>query len=432
MLVTWSSPVIPKLNNATRIDENPLGRLISESEGSWLGSLLNVGAAIAPFPTGFSSGKIGRKPTLIIITIPYIVSAFILAFAKNIYLYYFARILGGAALGATFTIVPVYVSEISENDIRGILGAMMNIFVTVGILVSFAIGPFTSVTWYCISCSILPLICLGTLYCIPESPYFFMGKNKVDEAARILETTRKNTQNEAIQKEIEDIKYFVEIGSQGKFSDLFTLKAARKGLTISCMLMVFQQLSGINAITFYVESLFAESGSHVTPEVSSIIFGAAQAAATFITPFFIDSYGRKTLLFISAIGMVLSETSLGVYFYLKENSENVSDLNWMPITCLTVYIATHNLAFAPVPWLIMSEVFPDKVRLIAADVVTCFSWCLSFLMTFLMAPLQNAITIAGTFFFFSAWVVVAIFFVIFYVPETKGRSFQEIQDILNK
>lgn len=432
MLLSWSSPVVLKLNNITRIDENPMGRVLSESEISWIGSLVNLGAMIIPFLAGYISEKIGRKYALILNGVPYITSALLLAFCTEVGWYYFARILGGAALGATFTLVPVYIAEISEKHIRGVLGSIMNIFVTLGMLASFAIGPYISIMWFSVVCAAVPLLFVIMSILLPESPYYLVKKENVEEALNVMKKTRFDTNPDGMEKDLEEMKHYVSLGTKGSLSDIFASRVAIRAMVICGMLMIFQQLCGVNSITFYAESLFAQSGSTTPPEISSIIFGAAQASSTFFTPFFVDSFGRKILLVISAVGMLITETALGVYFYLKEDGQDVNGIYWMPILCLTVFIAIHNLAYAGLPWVITAEIFPESVRYVGTTSITCFNWFLSFLMTLLFAPLSDAVGMSGSFFLFSACNVVAIVCVTLYVPETKGKSFQEIQDMLEQ
>lgn len=426
MVLTWSSPVLPKLENESQVSENPLGRTISKTEASWLGSTPSIGDVMSPFLAVYLADKFGKKKILTFIGIPYVISHITLAFAGDIALYYFARILGGVALGFTYAVVPRYVAEISEKNVRGILGSFINIFLTLGSLASYSIGPFVSIRLFGIISSVVPAVCILLCMLIPESPYLLVKIGKEAEAANVLKQIRKSTDKKAIDDELNEIKNFINTGSKTKITDLFTKKANLKALIVTTCLFVFQQFSGISAVIYYAENLFSESGSSISPEVAAILLGVAQVVATTITLLFVDRFGRKTLLFVSAVGMFLSEVSLAVYFYLEGNQS----LQWMPVACLMIFMATHNFGFAPVPWVILSEIFGEGANSIAIMFVSSFDGVLSFLVTFLYSPLSEALGMSGLFFLFSTFNVLAIGFIFLYVPETKAKSLKEIQEKL--
>lgn len=432
IVLAWSSPVISVLLNVSRLDQNPLGRVVTESEASLIGSLNNVGGLAVPLLASYSMNKIGRKYTMILTGIPYLVSSLLFAFCTDIEWYYAARIIGGLSLGSTFIVIPVYTAEIAEKHIRGFLGAAMQVFITFGSVIAFSIGPYLSIMWSDIIYALIPVLFLILSFEIPESPYYLVKTNNLQEASNIVKRTTNSNDVETIQKDLEEIQLYIKLGSEGRIADLFTNKSNLIGLIGTCLLMAFQQLSGINPINYYAETLFMDSGTPIPPEICTIIFGVTQMAATMVTPFFVDSFGRKLFGILSSLIMAIPQLSLGVYLYLRENEKNLTGFDWVPVVCLVIFVIGFNLGFASIPYIYMSEIFPESVKYSATTLSSSFNASMAFLMTLLFMPMSNAMSMSGVFFFYSAFNILAILFVALFIPETKGKSLQEIQVMLQK
>ncbi|KAF5278492.1 hypothetical protein FQA39_LY05981 [Lamprigera yunnana] len=417
------------------MNDNPLGRVITADEESWIGSLMALGAAVGPIGAGFSAEKLGRKKTLLLLSgIPFVISYLMLAFAKTVVLYYVARFIAGFALGGVFTVLPNYISEISENSIRGAMSSSMNIFVVAGPLVAYAIGPYAPIMYFNIICAVLSAAFVVFFFIIvPESPYYLITIDDTPGATAALMRFR-STSEAVVSNELESIKSTVNEATSNKasFIDIFKSRGLIKALIISLSLVGIQQFSGINSILFYTESIFAASGSSIPSKISPMIVGAVQVFASFLTPLMVDRLGRKFLLLISAVGMTVAEVPLGLYFYLKDNQHDVGAIFWLPVVCLVVYILFYNFGFGPLPWTMMAEIFPTNVKSLLSTVTASFCWLLGFLITKFFSTISAEIGMAGTFWLFSGFCVVAIVFVVTCVIETKGKSFREIQEILSK
>lgn len=359
------------------------------------------------------------------------VSFSLLAFAKSIALYYAARLLAGAALGGVFAVVPMFIGEISEVGNRGIFLSSFCLFITAGILISYVIGPYMSMMYFNIICAIFPVIfiVLFTLF-IPESPFYLVSVGKHNAAGESLNKLR-NKPKKSLEDELDEIKDEINNVSKGSFTDLFRSRGLIKALIISLALVSFQQCSGITIVLFYAQSIFEATGSNISPAACSIIVGAVQFLACFATPLVVESLGRKILLLSSAIGMVVSEVPLGVYFYLKENGGDVEAISWLPITSLIVYIITYSFGFGPLPWTVMGEIFPSNVKSAASSLTASVCWLLGFVLTKFFASVSKDLSMAGSFWLFAGFCLVAAIFVFTIVPETKGKTFQEIQGILS-
>ncbi|XP_044267170.1 facilitated trehalose transporter Tret1-like [Tribolium madens] len=426
--ISWSSPILPKLNE-TDVDINPVGRQIDSGENSWISSFLPLGAIFGPFLFGYAADKFGRKFTLLALAIPYIISYLTLAFAKIVGLFYFARFLMGLAVGGVFTVFPMYTGEIAEDKNRGTLGSVMNVFITSGLLFSYCVGPYVSVMAFNIILAVIPCIYLVLFFFLaPESPHYYISKGNHEAASKSLEKIRSSgSKNDA---ELEDIKASIEKSQEGSISDLFSSKGLVKGLTISVLLIAFQQLSGVNVVLFYAQTIFQASGSNLEPAVASIVIGVVQFLTSFVTPILVERLGRKILLCFSALGMLIAQVPLGLYFFMMDNGDDVDAISWLPFVSLMVYIISYNCGFGPIPWAMMGELFPSNVKSVASAMTSMCCWFIGFLITKFFQSVADAMGMGPSFWMFGGFCIVAFLFTLFFVIETKGKSLQEIQDIL--
>lgn len=431
--LTWTSSIDHKLTTEDYIDENPFGRLLSDEEISWIGSLISIGAMVGPFAAAYFSDKIGRKYTLLLFSgLPMLMCYTIAALAQDVFIYYISRFLSGVAVGTIYTVVPNYISEISEVNNRGAMSSTINIFECAGMIFSYAVGPYVSILWYNIACAIVPAVFIVLFLCfIPESPYFLIAANKQEKALASLRKFRSNTPDQ-VDKEMDEIKADVKEAMErnASLSEIFKSTANRKALIISLTLIGIQMFTGINVILFYTQEIFETTGSSIPSELASIVIGLVQLFASFVTPTFVERLGRKSLLLFSAFGVILSQVPLGIYFHLKDYAFDVEDLYWMPLICLIAYIITYTVGFGPLPWTVMSEIFPPDVKSRAAMATTFFCWLLSFFLTKFFHRIYNVIGMGGSFWLFSGITLFGILFVHLYVVETKGKKFSEIQDLL--
>lgn len=174
-------------------------------------------------------------------------------------------------------------------------------------------------------------------------------------------------------------------------------------------------------------STFQSAGSTIDENVCTIVVGIVNFASTFVATALIDRLGRKILLYTSSVCMVITLASLGIFFYLKKSGIDVDDFGWVPLASLVIYVIGFSLGFGPIPWLMMGEILPAKIRGSAASVVTSFNWSCTFIVTKAFQDMIRLVGEAGTFWFFSVICLGGLIFVIVCVPETRGRSLEEIE-----
>ena len=424
--IAWSGSALPGL----KLGPDQDGFNVTESEGSWIGSLLPLGALLGAPLGGLLCAWIGKKTSMFLNAGLFTIGYLILAIAPAIWALYIGRFVCGIATGVSCTTCPIYVAEISTPGYRGLLGSGMQVMVVLGVLLSICTGAILSWRWLSIVCLASVLLWVVLLLVVPESPVQHLQNKKYREARESLEWLRETIYVEA---EYEEIQQSVEEGMSrsGGIQDLFKTENLAP-LIISLVLMFGQQLSGMNAVLFYVVDIFTAAGSSIPPSIESIIVAVVQVVATILGAIFMDKLGRRFLLIASSGLMVISISAVGAYFYIKDNlddAELAAKLQILPVASLSIFVFAFSVGFGPIPWLMTSEIFAPEVRGPASSVATAFNWALAFVVTKFFANLVAAITEAASFWVFGALTALVLIFCILFVPETKGKSLDNIQSM---
>ncbi|XP_076178832.1 facilitated trehalose transporter Tret1-2 homolog [Ptiloglossa arizonensis] len=430
-MLGWTSPVLSKLSST--LEDNPLGKLITSNENSWIGSLVAVGAMFGSFAAGSMAERWGRKRTLLASVLPFLIGWALIASATFVMQLYAARVILGFAMAFAFTVVPMYCGEIAETSVRGALGSFLQLFIVVGLLYSYAIGPNVSYTVFWILCAILPVLFFGCFVTMPESPYFLLKIGKREEAVAALARLRGKSAA-SVQKETDEMQAAVEeaFRTEATLSDLFNTKANFKALIYTCLLAAFQQFSGINFVLFYMQKIFTSAGTSLSSANATIIVGIVQMLASCVTPVVVDRLGRRMLLIFSGIGEIVTLGALGIYFYLHDAlKSDVSSISVLPIVALVIYISTYSVGWGPLPWSVMGEMFASNVKSKASGITVCVCWLLAFFITKFSSNLSEACGNYTLYWVFAVFCAISVMFTILVLPETKGKSLQEIQDELN-
>lgn len=367
--------------------------------------------------------------TMLSVIIVFTVGWCLIIWPSNVGMLMAGRFLTGMA-GGTFCIAaPIYTSEIAQKEIRGTLGSFFQLMVTVGILYVYVIGKFVNPFYTAIACGVVPFAFGIAFVLMPESPVFLLKKGNKTKAENNLKWLRGNNYN--IEKEMEEMQNEIDEDTRNpvSFKDSWRKKATKKAFLITFALMLFQQLSGVNAVIFFTANIFKAATDSIPAKDASIIVGVMQVAATFVSALVIDRLGRKILLLISVGVMGICTLLLGVFFTLKNtwSPDDIHSIGWLPVLSLCVFIIVFSLGFGPIPWMITAEVFPREVKSVASSAAGTFNWFLAFLVTTFFLQITQAIGEDITFYIFTAICAGGFFFVVFFVLETKGKSLSEIQ-----
>ncbi|CAG2055582.1 unnamed protein product [Timema podura] len=431
----WTSPTLPYLESTKYI-------ILTKGEEGWISSILALSAAIGPFPAGMTANRYGHKKALLGTAAIYILSWILLTAAKGAGLMYVARFLFGLSIGATFTVVPMYVGEIAEVliehsypwiKIRGALGSFTQLLCTLGFMYVYSIGPYVSYISLGVACTAVSVLFLVTMLFIPDSPYQLVKRGDREGARKALQWLRSKSSS-GVNKELNELQVAVDEQASQKTSlrDLVATRGNVKALILSLGLVGWQQFSGINAVLFFSQAIFKMSGGTLDPSIATILIGVVMFLASGCTPLLVDRTGRRFLLLTSAVGMTLSQGVLGLFFFLRHIDVDTTNIGLLPVGSLIVYIIVYSIGFGPLPWAVMGELFSPKVKSTASSLTASFCWVLGFLITKFFQDIVDGLGTHSAFWMFSVCCGLAGMFVFFLLPETKGKSLQEIQLLLEK
>lgn len=422
-----------KIAGENRTDDS-YGFDISPSQGDWIASIVNLGAAAICFPIGLIMDAIGRKKTMLFLTIPFTVGWLLIILGANVEMLIAGRFITGIAGGAFSVTAPAYSTDIAQDSIRGTLGSYFQLMLTVGILFSYIVGSYASILVFNILCCCIPIIFGVIFFFMPESPNFLIIKERNDEARSALITLRGESYD--VDYELNSLKQKAEEArnSPVSFLDAITKKTAIKALVICYALMLFQQLSGVTAVIFNSAQIFTDAGASISAAISSIIIGVIQTIATLLSSLVVDKLGRRILLLLSALVMCLCSTALGLYFFLQEtrgmDADIVQAISWLPVVSLSLFIIAFSLGIGSIPWMMAGELCLIDIKAFVGSTAGTFAWLLAFTVTRTFNPLSQAIGTGTVFWMFAGVMFVGFCFILFVVPETKGKSVDEIQLLL--
>lgn len=412
--IGYSSPAIPSLE---------AGGMLSGEQSGWFGSLMTLGAIFGGPFSGWCIEKFGRKTTIKFTSVPFLVGWWCIINAAGNQGLFVGRYLCGFASGMITVCVPVYIAEISTSTLRGTLGAGVQLSITLGILAAYSAGLFFEWTIMGALGLIPPVLTFLLLCLVPETPRWLLMKGKKADAVAALRKIRH--EHADCVDECRDIEEGLDTQEKFTWSEFKKPELARP-LMISVIIMIFQQFSGINAVMFYTVSIF-ESAGLKNSKLATVVIGAVQVVATFVACILMDKMGRRRLLITAGSVMCVSCFIFGWYYHHTSGATGGKELGTLAVICLVVYIIGFSLGWGPIPMLIMSEIFPSRVRGAASGIAVFSNWFCAFIVTKEFPFIQETFGAATAFWLFAFCCMCSVMFVWKKVPETKGKSLEDIE-----
>lgn len=394
---------------------------LSDSQTEFGASSLLLGCVLGASLAAFTSDRFGRKKSLLAAAALFTISSIGAALPRNIAEFVVARLVGGLAIGLASTLSPLYIAEISPPRIRGLLVSVNQLAIVTGILLSYSVnygltGAGTeNWRWMFASAAVPSAFFLLALLFVPESPRWLVQKGRETEAEHILSRIKGR---DAAEAEILAIHSAVAEESGNVLDPAF-----RKPLVVAVLIALFSQFTGINTIIYYGSLVFLE---HVPKQTAStalwanVMIGVINFAATILGMYLIDRLGRKPLMMSAFAGMAVSLVGVAAAIQLQAPAAAV-------LILVLIYVASFAVGIGTGTWVLMSEISPTRVRGRAMSIATLFLWCGTLLVTLTFLSLVRALTAPGAFLLYAVICIAAFLFVRLVVPETKGRSLEEIE-----
>ncbi len=391
-----------------------------------------AGAAIGAAMAGYISDRIGRRRVILTAGLLFIAGAIISAVAQEVTILLIGRFLVGLAIGVASMLTPLYLAEISPASDRGAIVSLNQLCITAGILVSYLVGfalAGVSDGWrWMVALGAVPGITLSLgMLVLPESPRWLAGHNRIRDAEAVLQRLR-GTAN--ISDELSALR--TDIAREGRqlagASELLSPQL-RRPLIIGIGLAMFQQITGINTVIYFAPTIFQSAGlsSAATSILATAGVGAVNVIMTIVSIRLIDRLGRRQLLFWSLGGMAVTLLVLSGAFYVGTSGQ----LAWIAVLSVAAYVGFFAIGLGPVFWLLIAEIFPLALRGRAMSLATVANWTFNLIVSATFLNLVGAVSSAGAFLIYALLTMVALAFVARMVPETKGRSLEQIEASLD-
>ncbi|CAH1102751.1 unnamed protein product [Psylliodes chrysocephalus] len=421
----WSAPVLPIL----LAPDSPIK--VTKFEGEWLENCVMVGAFCGLWMTMYLVDKIGRKRSILLASFASLIIWVVMAVSPRVEYLLVARALSGAVGNTAFVATPMYIAEIADQRIRGFLSSLIYLMMLFGILLIYAVAPFVPFYVHCVIGAGLVITELIIFPFMPESPYFLIYKDKPEEAKKALMRLREKGAN--IDKELEDIKAAIarQKEERGKFQDLFLVPSNLKAMMIMLFLNSAQHFSSISVLLMNIHTILAAGGTvYMEPSTSGILFAALMLAAASISSVFMDRFGRRSLLISSSIATGVCLMVLAVFFTMKHSGYETTSASWIPIACVMVYAIVFKFGLGLVPIVLTAELFPAKMKAYGMTLADGCYVIASILSLIIYQRLGDSFGLEYPFYVFSVCCFVTAAFTYFVIPETKGKSLEQIQMIL--
>ncbi|CAD6209016.1 GSCOCG00003663001-RA-CDS [Cotesia congregata] len=426
----WTSPYLAKLDSI----ENPDSELpINKVEASWIASLINLSRPGGAILGAIFVYVIGSRLTTLLAGIPFALGWASFLIMNSVTLVYVSRTLCGIGLGMYYSSFPLYVGEISHPRIRGALVALIMQGLMLGNLCGTIMGKYLDM-WLFASISLIPnLIFLGSFSLMPQTPHYLVRSNKMEEAAKSIRFYNRNAD---VTNELDALKQFMETNKALTLRDTWqalNTPLNRKTLLMVNIIFAFVQLSGLYTISAYMEIMLTKANVNIIkPSTLVISVSIISIASSWIATYTNDKCGRKIMLLLSSIGVASGMFLWGLNYQLLDLGYENPNLQWMSIIAAIVYQFSLAIGLMPVPTTFISEMFAPSVKGIGACISSGISGVFAFAASRSYQPMVDVLTEKYVFWIYGLLMITTGIYTMIFIPETKGKSLAEIQEILSQ
>jgi sugar porter (SP) family MFS transporter len=411
---------------------------------AWAMSSALIGCVAGALISGVVSDKFGRKWPLLLSAFLFTVASIGTGAASSYFVFIVFRLIGGLGIGLASALSPMYIAEVAPSARRGRFVSLNQMTIVIGILgaqiINLLIADAVPVDatnefiraswngqigwrWMFYACAVPSVVFFLLIFLLPESPRWLMKAGKSDRA---FPTLKKIGGEEYAHEEMANIQATLkDVSEKVDFKAIFKPKF-RKVLTIGVVLAVFQQWCGINTVFNYAEEIFTAAGYGVSDTLFNIVItGSVNLIFTLVAMFTVDKWGRKKLMVLGSVGLAITYSLLGSAFYFQLKGIAV-------LTLVIVAIAIYAMSLAPIVWVILSEIFPNRIRGAAMALSTFTLWVACFILTYTFPLLNSGLGAAGTFWVYAGICLLGFIFILIKLSETKGKSLEDIENELVK
>ncbi|XP_069690346.1 facilitated trehalose transporter Tret1-like isoform X2 [Periplaneta americana] len=430
MVQGWPSPTFQLLReNKTALN----GHLITKEEESWIGSLPFLGAFTAASLYNYINRNMGCKITGYLTAVPLVYGYLLIIFGTSITYICIARFFIGFSLSGINVLVTLYMAEILEDNTRKAAGNLRSIAENVGLILIYALGSYLTILHTTIVCISIPVFFLFTFFLLPESPIFLLRKGKPQAALNAYLWLRGGDRQLA-EEEMKKLRAVIDARESTEHctvGELLSECGTRKALQIIIILSVVQQLSGINVIFTFCETIFRMSGSSLSPEWSSLIVSFFGLFGSIFSRFFFILSGRRFILVSTQTLQGVSLGGFGVYLYLRHIEVNVSNMGVLPVIFISIYIFCVIAGVANLLHVVISEMIKSEAQEVAMKICGLLSWALAFLSIKFYYSLIDILDLHGCIWLFASVSFTGAISMYLLLPETKNKSLELIMRKLN-
>ncbi|XP_076301309.1 facilitated trehalose transporter Tret1-like isoform X1 [Lasioglossum baleicum] len=409
--IAWTTVALPIFNRH--------GDPVSNQAASWICSSVALGAIIGSLPAGTIADRISRKRSILISSLLLSSCWFVIGFARSKLWIFVARFTAGLSCGASSILIPLYLSEITTDRVKESSGMIFQLQTGLGILFAYSLDFADNLTAIAVFCAFAPGFLAIATKSIPESPIWLIRHSRHEEAAAAQEILSHFRVNGSTEE------------SSRRNLPISELWLHRKATIVALGMTMFQQLSGMNTVISYATMIFQYIRFPLSSTSCSIIVGLTYVIATLSSRSLIDRTKRKLLLFLSLSIMSVCMFILSGYFRLK-NTEDVSDFTWLPFLSVLTYVAAFAVGCGPIPWILIEKIFPEDMKTAAISASVTCNWVSTFVAMKLFQDMLSFMGISSTFAVYGMVSLIGVAFVAIMVPETEGKSVEEILDELEK